>query len=371
MSIKLKKNCFIVSFLIVLFSLIAISIARAECLVKVQYNDGCPRSNADVFVRYPTPSYIGRTNESGQVDCSLANGDYQIYALYPPGGSQFGSDVFLRVPGSTTITQNSNYPSESCGDSGCSGTTYCLSGVIKCGASCVVDANACWVLGACQCRVSGTYPCVDCCTSSKPTCCLLGSAKTNECNTDADCGYTWCCIQGWQSKCCMPSESCGCGVTTTTTTTSTTITTTTSTTTTTTTTSTTTRTTTSTTTTKPTTTTTTRLSITTTSIGPYTNCKLEGGRCIMGSGGCIAYCERLGKGGYCEIADPKLGYYPGCGIRDCCCFCEGVITRGWRRISLSLTYENLPLLFTGIFLSIIFMVAIFAVFKVAIRSENA
>ncbi len=83
----------------------AIVIASGTCVIRVQYLDGCPRSNADVFVRSP-PSYIGRTNESGQVECSLANGGYQIFALYPPGGPQFGTDVFLPVPEGTTMTAN-------------------------------------------------------------------------------------------------------------------------------------------------------------------------------------------------------------------------------------------------------------------------
>jgi hypothetical protein len=43
---------------------------------------------------------------------------------------------------------------------------------------------------------------------------------------------------------------------------------------------------------------------------------------MMGSWGCIVSCWRLGRFfGYCELPDPRLGWYPGCGTRDCCCFC--------------------------------------------------
>jgi len=55
----------------------------------------------------------------------------------------------------------------------------------------------------------------------------------------------------------------------------------------------------------------------------YTSCEAEGGECMMGSGGCRIACKDQGKWGYCELGDPRLGYYPGCGERDCCCFCIG------------------------------------------------
>jgi parallel beta-helix repeat protein len=50
-------------------------------------------------------------------------------------------------------------------------------------------------------------------------------------------------------------------------------------------------------------------------------CSAEGGRCMSGSGGCIVYCKRLGKEGYCELPDPELGWYPGCSPGNCCCLC--------------------------------------------------
>jgi len=45
---------------------------------------------------------------------------------------------------------------------------------------------------------------------------------------------------------------------------------------------------------------------------------------MMGSGGCSVMCKRMGyKMGICEMGLPNVGYYPGCGERDCCCFCVG------------------------------------------------
>jgi hypothetical protein len=376
---------------------------------------------------------MGTTNENGLVircDHDLSHGNYQAKAFWPDDSTQFGFNTPFHVDengdGSATIEKDSDYSGEPCGNSGCNGMTYCLSGVIKCGASCVENVSACLNLGACQCRVSGT-PCTypDCCTSSNPKCCLLGSAKTNECNYDTDCYSGWCCIQGWQSKCCMPPGYCGCGVTTTTTTTSTIITTTTS--------------------------TTTTIPETTppvvTIIYPWNrtfykssldlnftvnkptswigysldnkpNVTITGNTILTGlsnsSHNVIVYATDLDgdtgsnatyftvtiigdvNGDYkVDIKDLTLvikyfGSYPGhptkpwnpnadlnfdnkVDIKDQVLvikyygtFCSGTVIG-----KLGLSYENLPLLFTGIFLSIIFMVAIFAVFKVAIRSENA
>lgn len=56
-------------------------------------------------------------------------------------------------------------------------------------------------------------------------------------------------------------------------------------------------------------------------------CKSSGGRCMVGSGGCINYCKRQGKDGYCELADPMLGYYPGCSPGNCCCICSSVSSK--------------------------------------------
>ncbi len=63
---------------------------------------------------------------------------------------------------------------------------------------------------------------------------------------------------------------------------------------------------------------------TATTIQPYTDCEAEGGRCMMGSMGCSIACKRMNYAmGVCELGLPSLGYYPGCGERDCCCFCVG------------------------------------------------
>jgi len=75
------------------------------------------------------------------------------------------------------------------------------------GGTCLIDAITCSDLGDCQCRVSNipfVYP--NSCTSDKPTCCVLGSAKPNECSIDTDCPSGYFCVHGWQSNCCMPAE---------------------------------------------------------------------------------------------------------------------------------------------------------------------
>lgn len=51
------------------------------------------------------------------------------------------------------------------------------------------------------------------------------------------------------------------------------------------------------------------------------NCIDLGGRCMVGSGGCIAYCAGRGLSGTCEAPDPRIGYWPGCSAGNCCCFC--------------------------------------------------
>jgi hypothetical protein len=138
MSIKLKKNWLIISFSIVLFSLISISIAQAGCIeVTVRYNDNCPRIGASVWIQSPI-YLIGSTGEDGKAikcDHYLLDGKYLVYALYPPpSGPQFGPNSSLTITngsGSTTITDSDNpYPNgtESCGDSECDGYQYCYSG---------------------------------------------------------------------------------------------------------------------------------------------------------------------------------------------------------------------------------------------------
>jgi hypothetical protein len=74
-------------------------------MITVQYLDGTPRPGADVWIIGGNP--IGTTDSNGQVSClSLSPGGYNIKALYPPGGSQFGSNTFLFVPDGATIMAN-------------------------------------------------------------------------------------------------------------------------------------------------------------------------------------------------------------------------------------------------------------------------
>lgn len=86
------------------------SVAVSGCIVvTAQYADGGPRIGADVWIQ--TLNYfIGRTGEDGKAtryDHGLPDGDYWVYALYPPPGTYFGPTSFLRIingSGSTTIT---------------------------------------------------------------------------------------------------------------------------------------------------------------------------------------------------------------------------------------------------------------------------
>ncbi len=75
--------------------------ASGTCVIRVQYLDGCPRSDADVFI--VNGNQIGTTDSNGQVSCnSLSPGPYTIRAVYQ--GSNFGPDTFLLVPDGATIT---------------------------------------------------------------------------------------------------------------------------------------------------------------------------------------------------------------------------------------------------------------------------
>jgi hypothetical protein len=138
MPTKLKKNWFIISLSVVLFSLISIRIAQAGCVaIKVQYQDdnGCPRSGANVWIYSPINKEIGTTVEDGKVtncDLDLSQGTYWVKAYWPIG-TQFGPNVELPVnsngDGSAIITDSDHsYPdgTESCGDSECDGKQYCV-----------------------------------------------------------------------------------------------------------------------------------------------------------------------------------------------------------------------------------------------------
>ncbi len=136
------------------------SIGSGCVIVKVQYQDGCPRSGADVLIHdYPDPGgdyYLGITDEDGKlINCNhtVVEGNYSIYAIYPLPSTQFGPDTYLYVnsngDGTTIVEDDSNYPNgtESCGDSECTGMTYCDSGVVKC------DSwdTECYTKKCCQC----------------------------------------------------------------------------------------------------------------------------------------------------------------------------------------------------------------------------
>jgi len=82
-------------------------------VVRVQYRDGNPRSDADVIKFDPPPDYyLGTTGEEGQTTSHiLTPGEYAIRAYYPSGSStQFGPDCYLFVnsngDGSATITND-------------------------------------------------------------------------------------------------------------------------------------------------------------------------------------------------------------------------------------------------------------------------
>lgn len=77
--------------------------ASSTAVIRVQYKDGSPRSNADVrSISGPWTGYISKTDSNGQVSKDLANSGYTIRAIYL--GSQVGPHTFLHVPEGTTIT---------------------------------------------------------------------------------------------------------------------------------------------------------------------------------------------------------------------------------------------------------------------------
>jgi len=113
--------------------------ASSGCVViKVQYQDGCPRSNAIVKVVNSTYTYMmGTTDESGlatRCDHDLSPGNYQAKAYWPNAGTQFGYTTPFTVDGngdgSVTIEKDADYPNgtETCGDSECDGFKYCYAG---------------------------------------------------------------------------------------------------------------------------------------------------------------------------------------------------------------------------------------------------
>jgi len=72
------------------------------CVISVQYWNGTPRSGCEVWT-IDDNRYFGTTNENGQIICTEPDGEYNIKAYCPAGGSRFGPDTFFEVPGSVTI----------------------------------------------------------------------------------------------------------------------------------------------------------------------------------------------------------------------------------------------------------------------------
>jgi hypothetical protein len=96
--------------LVVAFDVQRGTTAKGCVVVRVQYQDGFPRSDAEVYVLDPTPDrYIGTTNESGLFTrCGyLSSGQYSIKAEWPIG-TQFGPNTTLVVDsngdGNATVT---------------------------------------------------------------------------------------------------------------------------------------------------------------------------------------------------------------------------------------------------------------------------
>jgi len=139
MTIKLKKNWLIISFSIVFFSLISISLATAgNFLANVSYSDNCPREGARVRVYHPVTGYVGYciTNEMGQCQKTMSLSPDTMYKANAtwPGSTLFGSKTFAtdsNGDGNATIINQSNYypnGTETCGDTECDGYKYCYSG---------------------------------------------------------------------------------------------------------------------------------------------------------------------------------------------------------------------------------------------------
>jgi len=175
MHIKLKKNWLIISFSIVLFSLISISIAQAGIFkVNVYHAEYCPRQGAYVRIYNtsypPTPPYnpLGFcfvTNEEGYCQTTAPMAPdwlYKANATWPDGTTLYGEAYFTTdgngdIKGIATI-RNSSYPypngTEACGDSECDGYQFCYgdaSKYIKCNST----DTECDTKDCCQCD-SGT-----------------------------------------------------------------------------------------------------------------------------------------------------------------------------------------------------------------------
>jgi hypothetical protein len=197
----LKKTNLIFISSIVLFSLISVSLAQAGCVViKVQYQDSCPRSGADVKTivapNNPQVRYICTTGEDGQ--CSrcdyLEQGDYQIRAWY--SGSQFGPNTYLGVNGSgdgnaTIPNQNSPYPNgtEVCGDSECDGFQYCYNHTTPAYIECNSTNTDCDTKKCCNCTGGTKVQPTENYDPTQNSDCPATSCP-DDCNIDANL-FTW------------------------------------------------------------------------------------------------------------------------------------------------------------------------------------
>jgi hypothetical protein len=121
-----KVNNLIFISAVVLVSLINIGLAQAGYVwIKVEYQDSCPRSNADVWITEPEMLAFGTTNESGLTDRYNfldPNTVFHVEAYYP-WPTQFGPIVLLETDqygnGYTTVTNNSILDSDGNGVGDC------------------------------------------------------------------------------------------------------------------------------------------------------------------------------------------------------------------------------------------------------------
>ncbi len=110
---KMAGLAILVVSLLLVMSTLTLNIQPVEgepdnYLVTVQYKDGTPRLGAAVFVKTPQ-TFLGITNDTGQISGTLPDGGYTIWAKYPPGGPQFGTDVFLGIPEYSNATITADY----------------------------------------------------------------------------------------------------------------------------------------------------------------------------------------------------------------------------------------------------------------------
>jgi len=90
------------------------TVTASGCVViKVQYLDGCPRSDANVWIHSPIAKEIGTTVEDGRVtncDLGLSGGTYWIHAYYPSGTlfGPYNNELYVDSNGDGTATIQKN-----------------------------------------------------------------------------------------------------------------------------------------------------------------------------------------------------------------------------------------------------------------------